>query len=559
MKRLFQLSLTLALVIAVAAPAVTMYRWENTNVSSAAAALAVVRSGKAPNATVPLAKIEWTDASVQYTANYYVGYVTGWIVPPADGQYTFYVASDDDSIFALSPDADIAKAVAICSVTGWTSANQWNKFASQKSAPVTLKAGQPYAFYLVMREGTGGDNASVGWTGPDPIGSTITVVDGQYVLEDVQPDKVTFGAVQSAAAVVGKSATLSATAVSMKPWTFAYEWYKKGETDTKVGDGTSLTIAAVTDADEGLYYCKAGDAVSANAFLDVTHGLVHRYTFNEEDVDLIFIKDVVGGEDWDGMLYANTGRHKFEDGKLVFGNNGETSNSGKGDYVDLPNGIMTSTFMTQFTIETWVTPMGAQAWQRIFDFGTSDQGEDKSPSANNTAYIFLSTKTSGNTAARFAYKKPITPDSGAIEKSVDPTPSSNYILPLNQEAYLTVVWDEVSNLAKLYYNGVIVGRNTLHMKLSQLTDNNNWIARSQWNDPLLVGAINEFRIWDTVLNAAEIARHYQVGPNDTSLSEPGACITGVRSMGDLNGDCVVDFIDYAMMIEQWMMDTTPLQ
>jgi hypothetical protein len=218
------MSLLMALVIAMAAQAVTMYRWQNTNVGSGAAALDVVRSGKAPDATVPLAKIEWTDASTGYTANYYVGYVTGWIVPPADGEYTFYVASDDDSIFALSPDADIAKAVAICSVTGWTSANQWDKFASQKSAPVTLQAGQRYAFYLVMREGTGGDNASVGWTGPDPIGPTITVVDGQYVLEDVAPDMVTFTSVTNAAAIVGNSATLRATAVSMKPWTFTYEW-----------------------------------------------------------------------------------------------------------------------------------------------------------------------------------------------------------------------------------------------------------------------------------------------------------------------------------------------
>ncbi|MDH7598106.1 MAG: PA14 domain-containing protein [Sedimentisphaerales bacterium] len=558
MRRLFVMSLLMALVIAMAAQAVTMYRWQNTNVGSGAAALDVVRSGKAPDATVPLAKIEWTDASTGYTANYYVGYVTGWIVPPADGEYTFYVASDDDSIFALSPDADIAKAVAICSVTGWTSANQWGKFASQKSAPVTLQAGQRYAFYLVMREGTGGDNASVGWTGPDPIGPTITVVDGQYVLEDVAPDKVTFTSVTNAAAIVGNSATLRATAVSMKPWTFTYEWYK--QSGEKVGDGTSLTIAAVTEADEGLYYCRSGDSVSPDALLDVTHGLVHRYTFNDEDVDLMtFIQDVVGGEEWDGMLINQTGNAVFQDGKLLFGNSGQTSNSGTGDYVDLPNGIMTSSLMTQFTIETWVTPMGAQLWQRIFDFGTSDQGENKSPSANNTAYIFLSTRTWGNTAARFAYKKPITPESGAIEKQVDPRPSSNYILPLNQEANLTVVWDEVSGLAKLYYNGVIMGRNTLHMKLSQLTDNNNWIGRSQWNDPLLVGAINEFRIWDTALSAAEIARHYLVGPDDTSLSEPGACVTGVRSMGDLNGDCVMDFIDYAMMIEQWMMDTTPLQ
>jgi hypothetical protein len=118
MRKLIVVTLLIALGLSVTASAVTLNRWENMNVSSAAAALNVVRSGAAPTTKVPLAKIEWTDASVAYTVNYYVGYVTGFLTPPADGDYTFYCASDDNSSFALSPDTNIANAVQICSVSG---------------------------------------------------------------------------------------------------------------------------------------------------------------------------------------------------------------------------------------------------------------------------------------------------------------------------------------------------------------------------------------------------------------------------------------------------------
>jgi hypothetical protein len=131
---------------------------------------------------------------------------------------------------------------------------------------------------------------------------------------------------------------------------------------------------------------------------------------------------------------------------------------------------------------------------------------------------------------------------------------------LNQEVALTFVWDQVAGLSKLYYKGVIIGRNLLNFNLRDLVDNNNWIGRSQWPDAYAEGGINEFRIWDTALAANEIARHAQIGPEDVSLAgpiDPNACPT--KTVGDENGDCVIDFIDYAMMVERWMMDTAVLQ
>jgi len=565
----------------------------------------------------------------------------------------------------LSPDADPAKVVAICSVTGYTNSQQWDKFATQKSAPVTLQAGQFYAFKTIHRQGTGGNLCDVAWSGPigaapviiadpylcgsmdkaygpspvdgavdvnsvtlswagtcgsstvsvylgtDPgallkIGETTTTslgvgkvpgqlpyetqyywrVDRGAVAGDVWTFKTDdgrphFSVVKDAAALVTKTGTMAVMAWSLDPSKITYQWYKVSG-DPNVGDAavvgaTGATLArgypAPGDPNEGPYYCVASNLVGSTRSRDITFdgqtGLVHRYTFNDADVDVVVIKDVVGGSNHDGVLLDRTGKHRFQDGKLVLGNSGETSNQTKadgspaGDYVDLPNGMISAVGL-QMTIESWVTPMGTQNWQRVFDFGTSDEGEDKSSGASQAGNIFLVTKTSGSTGSlRFAYKKPAipatetTPAVAAVERQVNPSPARP--LPLNQEAVLTVVWDEVNGLAKLYYNGVIMGRNTLHMKLTDLTDNNNWIGRSQYNDPMLVGAINEFRIWDAALVADVIARHALMGPNDLSdPPTPGCTSSATRILADLNGDCAVDLIDYALMVEQWMMDVTAL-
>jgi hypothetical protein len=105
-----------------------------------------------------------------------------FLTPPADGDYTFYVASDDASELWLSTDDTPANAKKIAFVAGWASADEWQNAtekANQKSAAITLKANKSYFIQAMMKEGGGGDNLSAGWTGP-VIGTTITVIDGKY-------------------------------------------------------------------------------------------------------------------------------------------------------------------------------------------------------------------------------------------------------------------------------------------------------------------------------------------------------------------------------------------
>ena len=82
--------------------------------------------------------------------------------------------------------------------------------------------------------------------------------------------------------------------------------------------------------------------------------MVHRYDFNGN------ADDAVGGAH--GTLVNNTGNASFGSGRLTLGNDGsQSSNANNGDYVDLPNGII-SALGNHGTFEGWVTWNGP-AWR----------------------------------------------------------------------------------------------------------------------------------------------------------------------------------------------------
>jgi hypothetical protein len=101
--------------------------------------------------------------------------VRGYLCAPQTGNYTFWIASDDQSELWLSTDATVANKKLIASVTGYTSAGQWEKYTTQKSVPISLQAGTTYYFEILHKESASGDHFAVGWQLPNgtlerPIG-----------------------------------------------------------------------------------------------------------------------------------------------------------------------------------------------------------------------------------------------------------------------------------------------------------------------------------------------------------------------------------------------------
>lgn len=116
-----------------------------------------------PTATRQLTKFE----GPFNVTNYYGDRIRGYIYPPISGNYTFWIASDDNGALYLSSDDQPANKQRIAWVNGTTNPQQWTKFTSQQSAPIYLEACKKYYIESLHKEVLGTDHVAVGWQLPD--------------------------------------------------------------------------------------------------------------------------------------------------------------------------------------------------------------------------------------------------------------------------------------------------------------------------------------------------------------------------------------------------------
>ncbi|MFJ5226746.1 beta-L-arabinofuranosidase domain-containing protein [Streptomyces sp. NPDC088400] len=138
-----------------------------------------------------------------------------------------------------------------------------------------------------------------------------------------------------------------------------------------------------------------------------------------------------------------------------------------------------------YSVATWVRLDGTPAtWSRIFDFGTGV-----------TANLFLTPRADSG-SLRFA----VTAGGGGAEQRVEAA-----ALPINVWTHVAVTYG--NGTAVLYVNGREAGRNsavTVEPRHFGNTLRSAWIGRSQYPDPYLKGAVDDFRVYGKTLSAAEI-------------------------------------------------------
>ncbi len=154
-------------------------------------------------------------------------------------------------------------------------------------------------------------------------------------------------------------------------------------------------------------------------------------------------------------------------------------------YVNLADSPVKS--LTDFTISTWVKMDALSNWMRIFDFGTG--------TAN---YMFLTPQSSvsgGVSNVRYSIK------TGGVEQTVNYA----YTFPLNTWTHFAIT--QSGDTARLYVNGTLAAsNNALTFKPANLgITNQNYVGKSQYNDPLLKGSVDEFKIYNYALNAQNIS------------------------------------------------------
>ena len=158
--------------------------------------------------------------------------------------------------------------------------------------------------------------------------------------------------------------------------------------------------------------------------------------------------------------------------------------NGTDSYMMLPATQPLSAY-NEITLATWVNWNGSSQWQRIFDFGN-----------NSNQYMFLSPRT-GTNKLRFEIKN------GGSAQGVETAQ-----LPANQWVHVAVTLG--NGTAKLYVNGTLKATSSsVTIKPSDFQPGSNYLGKSQFaTDPLFNGMIDEFHIYNRVLNDAEIGAVY---------------------------------------------------
>lgn len=179
-------------------------------------------------------------------------------------------------------------------------------------------------------------------------------------------------------------------------------------------------------------------------------------------------------------------------GGAALDTHGGLSLDGVDDYVDMPNGVLSS--RRSVTIIAWLRWSGGPCWQRIFDFGSTDTGEGQVGHA--TTSLFLTPASCPNQVLTSMTER------DADQQAV----TASRALPTDRTIQVALVQDGDTAESSIFLEGVREATAPNVHVMSDLHDVNNWLGRSQWiQDGYLAGRYEELRIYDGALTDAEIA------------------------------------------------------
>ena len=248
--------------------------------------------------------------------------------------------------------------------------------------------------------------------------------------------------------------------------------------------------------------------------------LAHRYKFNDRASTDGGAADGGASDAGDGGVAGTTvvadsvgTAHGRAVGVVLTGTGSVQLAGGLSDqYIELPAGTV-SGLGDSATFEAWVTWAGSGGfWQRIFDFGSSNNPPDgRGQGPGGITWLFLTPQHGGLGTLVVSMA---TTSAGATE-AAGATP-----LPFGSMHHVAVVVDGRGtgdaggpSLA-LYADGVLQARSAIPHQLSAINDVNNWLGRSQFvSDAEFAGTYHDFRIYSAALTGAQIQASFNAGPD----------------------------------------------
>jgi len=126
-----------------------------------------------PNPTAVLPALDAINLGDNYAQQ-----LSGYLLPPTTGDYTFWIAADDEGEVWLGGAGAATVEKKICH-TGCVGPKEFGQNATQKSAPIRLEQGKAYPIKILHAESRFGDHVAVAWTKP---GSTEPEIIGKDSL-----------------------------------------------------------------------------------------------------------------------------------------------------------------------------------------------------------------------------------------------------------------------------------------------------------------------------------------------------------------------------------------
>ena len=297
--------------------------------------------------------------------------------------------------------------------------------------------------------------------------STFTVTVNDDTLDDLSPPAITVPADITVPATSPAGATVTFTTSALDVIDGARPTANSPASGSLFPVGTTVVTTTASDT--------KGNTASRTFNVTVEPFIQTRAWLKLDETSGTTAADATGNN-WTGTL---VGGPTWTAGRL-----GNAVNlSGTTQYVTLPTGVVNG--LTTCTLSAWVNLNATSNWQRIFDFGTG---------TNN--YMFLSPRNGANSRVRFAIRT-----ASVAEQIIDGAAT----LPTGGWQHVAVVLNGATGT--LYVNGAQVGQNTaMTLTPSSLgATTNNYLGKSQFNDPYLNGAVDDFQIIAQALTAQQVA------------------------------------------------------
>jgi alpha-L-fucosidase len=281
-------------------------------------------------------------------------------------------------------------------------------------------------------------------------------------------------------------------------------WVPSGNTTVAMNANVYVGLAVCSHVDGTLCQAQFDNVSFSSAPVVITSPLptlIHRWSFNETSGTVAH--DSVGGAD--GTLMGSAA---FDgSGKVVL-------NGTSGNYVSLPGNLIAG--LTNVTIEAWVTNATSPDNVALFSF---DDGLQDGVGGGYLRYV-LHDQSNGRNFLELAS------GGGSPKLPANPGLGGKYV-------HVVCTYSQTTGAAAIYTNGVWEATMAVSTPLANVSPNSASLGRSPWNgDPWLNGAIDEFRIYDGILQPADIAAAQTIGPD--VLLTTNVTLSVLQGSGALN-------------------------